>query len=386
MTLYSAPSLSGTMYVSSTYQTMGAGLTDRVFIIGHADGLDLNDPYQVLDVGEACKELNLNSTSPLLRTMLEVYYGGGRDIWLVAAAPMAEYQPTVSLRTNSYYSTYATRLIATYQVLRDWELAQVLVLAEAPFYDAKGVDFVTPLINHCVDAFNNTGAIRIGLIGTRTGNPLTQQDIMNMVNDSRLQSLPDGGKYISVMVGEGSYSFTEMPSSYVASVIGGSAAIMSTLDLRLSMINTPIPNMVQPIGLLTDSQISSLAEKQLNSVSQTTKGLRGTPYQSVMMTDNTLAPIGSDFWSLTQVRLVLAIMSQLTIIGNRFMGTIGYGQFKTDCTKFMDSLKNNNYFKSYSLDIARSTVSDTSVLVAISVTPYLGLRQISFTTTIGPGI
>ncbi len=385
MSIYSAPSLSGTMSVSASYNVMSTGLTNRVFIIGHADGLNLNDPYQVLDVADACIALNLDSTSPLVRTLLEVYYGGGRDIWLVAAAPMSEYVADPSQRDETYYQTYADRLVDTYAVLEYWDLAQIIVLAEAPFYDAHGVDFVTPLADHCQAAFETTGQMRIALVGTRVGIALTSVDVNNMVNDPRIGTWDNPGKFVSVMVGEGIYSFAEMPVGYSASVIGTVAAILASLDLRISLIYTPLPNMISSLGSIIQSDMVALSNAQLNPVSQTTKGVRGQPFQVVVMTDNTLAPSGSDYWSLGETRLVLQLFSQLTTLGKRYMGTIGYTQFQQDCNTFMDAIVANNYIRSYTLNITRDPNSSTAIFVDITLVPYTSLRQISFTTTIGPG-
>ena len=384
MTLFSAPSLSGNMFVSAPYNALGQGLTDRVFIIGHGDGLTLNDPYQVLNITDACNALNLDSNSPLVRTLLETYYGGCQDIWLVAAAPMSEYQPDPTLRDNAYYSTYYARLATTYSILTYWDSIQIMVIAEAPFYDAKGIDFATQLTTHCESSFELTGSIRLGLLGTRMGSPLSQADVDNMISDSRLGTFGSGGKFVAVIVGEGSYNFPEMPTAYTASAIGGVAANMATADLRTSMVYTRLSNMVASTGAFTPLQLSNLAEAQLNPITVTTKGRRGTPFQVVPVTDNTLAAPGSDFWSMGQTRLVMAIVDQLVVYGKRYMGTIGYVQFQKDCIDFMNGLQSNNYLQSYTLDIGRDTVDTTSIYVTVTLTPYIDLRQITFTTTIGP--
>ena len=384
MSLFSAPSLTGTMYVSASYQIMAKGLTDRVFIVGHGDGLTLNDPYQVLSVTDACKALNLDSTSPLVRTLLETYHGGCRDIWLVAAAPMSEYESDPALRDNAYYARYETRLDETYRILTDWDIIQILVVAEAPFYDAHGVDFVTQLTTHCQSSFAITGSIRLGLIGTRLGHTILPVDIGNMVNDIRLGTFGSGGKFVSIIVGEGSYNFSEMPTAYVGSAIGGVAANMATSDLRTSMVYTRLSNMISTNGSLAKAELSALTEAQLNPIMLTTKGVRGTPFQVVPITDNTLATPGSDFWSMGQTRLVMAVIDQLVVLGKRYMGTIGYIQFQKDCLDFMNGLQKANYLQSYTLNIGKETPTGTDIYVNVTLTPYVDLRQISFTATIGP--
>ena len=85
---------------------MGFGDTARILLIGHADGLGVNDPYQVNDMQEAINLLRADSTSPLLRGLLEVYNAGARDIWLVAAAPMEEYVSNIDERLDLTQDAY----------------------------------------------------------------------------------------------------------------------------------------------------------------------------------------------------------------------------------------------------------------------------------------
>jgi hypothetical protein len=119
------PRTYGVIRDSFIYANMGVGATDRVFLIGHADGLSLNDPLQVADMQEAINILGADQRSPLLRALLEVFNTGGRDIWLVASAPMNEYVENYWM-TDSYqkmngvdlnfYERYYQRLETTYAV------------------------------------------------------------------------------------------------------------------------------------------------------------------------------------------------------------------------------------------------------------------------------
>ena len=98
MSLIGRPTLRGSMRESPLYQTMGLGLTEPVFLVGHSDALELNDPYRVTTIQEAINKFEAATDSPLLRGLLEAYYGGARDIYLVAAAPMGDYESTVADR------------------------------------------------------------------------------------------------------------------------------------------------------------------------------------------------------------------------------------------------------------------------------------------------
>lgn len=384
MGLLSAPSLSGVMNVSSSQQNMGQGLTDRTFLVGHSDGLPINDPYQVASMSEAFAVLNVDSTSPLARTLLETYHGGCRDIWLVATAPMSEYEPDPTLRDNAYYAAHKARLDITYAILQNWDLVQTLVLIEAPFYNAHGIDFATQLANHCESSFQTTGSIRIGLIGVRTGYGLSTIDIDAIASDPRIGTFGPGGKYIMAIAGEGVYNFTEMSTSYMGSAIGSIAAMIAATDLRSSLVYKSLPGMLTLNGSLTNASLSKLAESQINPIALTTRGVRGKQYEVVVMTDNTLADAGSDFWSIGQTRLVMKVMEGLVTLGHRYMGTIGYIQFRKDCEDFMRNLEINRYLKSSTINVYKESGNNPNVYVEVTLTPYIDLRQISFTATIGP--
>jgi hypothetical protein len=164
----SPPSLSGTMRESPLYQTMGVGLTDRVFLLGHADGLALNDPYQISSLQEAINLLGADPAQPLLRAMLEAYYGGCRDLYLVAAAPQSEYVDQLSDRLTpkfggqNFYQRYFDRLTATYDLLLQYDLLQIVVPVEASFAGTGATDFLGQLTSFCQNAYSVTGVIPIG--------------------------------------------------------------------------------------------------------------------------------------------------------------------------------------------------------------------------------
>lgn len=383
--LYTTPSLSGVMIESSQYQNLGVGLTDRIFILGHADNLSLNDPYQVVDAKEAVVALNSDPNSPLLRTFLEVYYAGGRDIWLVATAPMSEYQANISQRDNAYYTTYYNRLADTYALIEQWDLVQIVVPAEAPFYDSKGVDFLGQLTQHCQDSWNYTGTIRLGLLGTRTGAALSQADIDAMASDSRINNQGDPGKFVSVFVGEGIINLQEMPAMYNASVIGTVAAELASSNLKQSLVYNPLPNIISSLGRLTAAQAQQLALAKLNPIGITTRGDRGTPYQIVPLTDSTLGPTGTDYWVLGNTRLVLALLDNIRALSKRTLGIVGLGQFKQDCNNYFATLVRSGYIQSYTINIYPDSVTPSTVHVDVAVSPYIGLRTITFTATVGPG-
>lgn len=381
--VYIRPTLQGMMRESPHYQVLGVGLTDRVFLLGHADGLSLNDPHQVVDIQEAVNLLGADAVSPLLRGLLEAYYGGARDIWIMAVAPMSEYTDDPTLRNSGWYTTYRNRLQAAYDMLSEWDLVQILVPLTAPYYDAKGIDFLTPLATHCAGAFAVTGTIRIGLIGTQTG-PITQAAVTAMATDVRRNNIGEDGKFVSIIVGEGVFNNREMPTAYTNSLVTAAAAELSQLPYNRGLTHRTLPNIMSLSTQMTLAQLTQLTDAKLNPIALSTLGERGIPFQTVILTDNTLGVTGTDYWSIVQVRLVLHVIDMVRALARRYLGTIGYGSFRQEVGEFFQSLLMGNTVRDYSLNISRDLADPYKVLVDIAIKPYFGIRQINFVVDVGP--
>lgn len=391
MSNLSAPHLSGIMRESPLYRIMGTALTDRIFLIGHADGIPMNDPYMVVSMQEAVNRLGANSDSPLLRALLEVYYAGCRDIFLVVAGPLSEYQDDVTYRNKpnpawqgqSYYQRYRDRLNTTYNLLLQWDLPQIIIPVEAAFNNTVGADFLTQLAQHCLAAFANTGNIRIGLLGTR--GTMDNTMIANLLGDKRLTTQGDAGKFVAVIAGEGTMHLKEMPTLYATTVVPSIAGHLSTMRLDKGLCYEPIRNVMNPThGDLRESQVKALAEAKINPLVRTTAGRRGTPYQCVLATDNTLGAVGTDFWSLVQVRLVAKVMERVRGLGRFYIGTPSYANFQFDVDVYLADLRSAGHIRDYSCYIRRDPNDRGKVLVDINLKPYFGLREISFVVEIGP--
>jgi hypothetical protein len=381
------------------YRVLANGFTDRIFLLGHGPTIDgdnisnslyLNDPYQVVDIREAVNKLQANSDCPLLKGLLELYYGGARDIFLMAVAPMLEYQSDVNNRDHSWYNTYRTRLNTAYNLLLDWDLPQIIIPLNAPYYDAKGVDFLTPLANHCGRAFDqvgstandpNSGNIRLGFMGTSFG--AASDTITSILStDPRLASVGDDGKFVSIIVGEGVVNIREMPTLYTAPLVISAAAELSQLSFNKSLTYTKLRNVMNLVSRFSKNQLDQLTQAKLNPITSTTLGLRGRAFESVVLTDNTLGIDGSDYWSLVQIRLAGYIIDRIRSMGRRHLGDVGFGQFKQDVQIFFAGLITSNYVKDCTISVNKG--SSDIVLVDVSFTPYFGLRQISFTVNVGP--
>lgn len=387
-----APHLSGTMRESTLYRTMGAGLTDTIFLVGHADGLELNDPYQVASIQEAVNVLGADVRSPLLRGLLEAYYAGARDIWLVAAATMDEYESVVASRNDAraefdgltFNEKYFERLVDTYTTLREFDFASTVVPLEASIYGTDSVDFVTQLVDFCVDTFTHSGTPVLGIIGMR--GTLDAVALADLLADTKFDGHGAGGKFVLVVAGEVSFNMRELDGSYAGSAAAVAAGKLSTHRLDKGLTYVRLPNVVRPAFRdLTPAQVQSLAERKINVIVQTTLGRRGTPYEVSLATDNTLADSGSDFWSLPQMRLVIKIMHRIRALGKRDIGQLGYADFKTDVQQYMLGLSVSNVIREFNLDIYRLDNDRGQVNCDVVVKPYFGLRELSFTASVGPG-
>lgn len=387
MGLTSAPKLTASMHESSLYRRMGAGLTDRIFLLAHDSSLPLNDPYPVSSMHEAVRALDGNTQSPLLLSLMEAYYSGARDIWLVAAAPLEEYEPDLDERGPAYYETYRDRLNATYDVIKYFDAAQIVVPVDAPFNST--VDFLGPLVNYCVEAFTLSGNIHLGVMGTR--GTIDDATVDAMINDPRLGFDEEGiavlgqaGKFVSVFVGDGTYHLKELPLNHTSSVAVGVAAVMSQLPLDRGMTYRKINNIINTSGDIAQANIEKLAAARLNPVSRNLRGRRGNPFEVIAFTDNTLAWDGSDFWSLVQTRLAAVVSHEVRAMGQRRLGTIGYDIFRDEVETYLAALVTDGVIRGYDLFVRRDLVDKGRVLVDIDLEPYFGLRRIHVSNKVGP--
>lgn len=451
--LLAAPVLVGSMRESQDYRYMGLGLTDRVFILGHNGSceLELNDPIQVTSMQNIVNELEADTQLPLLRSVMHTYGAGCRDIFVMRVAPGIEYVdsqqdrllPSSSVNKSyaeiyefdssytipegitiqewdsyTFYERYYARLEVAYRILLEWDLPQIVVPLEAPFYDAGGVDFVTQLADHCDEAFANTGAVRIGFLGSKTTDAkISSEDIEAIKADTRFQdnTLGSKGKYVAAFLGECTFQTQEIASVYTASPIHVLAGMISTMPLNFGLTYKQIPNAVNLVGAnMSNSDIANLAMLKINTIVRTQLGKRGQRFQIVSATDNTLAgvsasslqrfygesplvltaPTGDErsaFWSVLNTRTIMLIIEQIRSIGRKFIGEIGFGQFKQEVQQLMVGLTAKDMIRDFSLRIYRPTLSAYDLredlftaIVEVEVRPYCGVRSVTFMTEVGP--
>jgi hypothetical protein len=385
------------------YGNMGRGLTDTICLIGHCDGLTINEPVRVTNMKEVVRMMQADPDSPLLRGLLEAYNSGAQDIVLVAAAPMIEYMPSIEDRQTpmeewggkNFYENYYDRLEDTYTLLKEYDDYEIVVPLEAPFYDSGEVDFLTQLADFCESRFALVSQPAIGIIGTRTVD-LNSQDVDAMVADERLLELDvngdsvfkSKGKFVVIAVGEGSFYHPQLTFSCTSSVAVAVAARMAILDYASSVTYKKLTQIVSLANKdLTKDQIKALSSNRLNAAIRTTAGKRsrvtgGT--EIVLATDNTLSPEGSDYWSVATLRIVSKVIKQIKLLGSRRIGTLGYAQLQKEIDNFLRYLTENRYLRDYDFNMYKSPFDMNAAVVEVSLTPYFQVREVTFQTTVGP--
>lgn len=384
-TIYSRPSVFGIMRESPKFQQFGVGLTDRIFLLGHNDGLTLNDPYQVVSMDEAIQQLGAEDTdSPLLRALFEAYYSGAKDIWLVATAPMEEYESDITERDEAWYQNYYNRLEVSYDFLKTWGEPHIIVPIEAVYYNSYGVDFLSQLANHCNESFEITGFIRLGILGTRIER-IDSSILETMLEDMRPTTLGANGKFVLVVVGEGVFTFRNFQTAFTAPLATCLAAEIAQLPLHRGAVNIKFraaSNMTTPE--VRQSVFSAIAEAKLNPAIRNTLGQRGQPYNIVLATDNTVGTTGTDWWNLSHIRLATHVIEGVKMIGNRHIGTVQFGTFKREVGDYLRGIVSAGHMKDCNYDIRRDRADKFKVLVDIVLYPWGELRQISFVVEVGP--
>lgn len=389
--LVMAPRLSGVMLKSTEYTNLGLGDTDRTMLLGHCDGLDLNTPYPVTDLPHIVEMMGSDSSSPLLRGLLEAYYAGCRDLWVTAVAPMSEYESDFDARLEGdFYQTYADRLQVAYDLLVDFESPQLIVPINAPIFGAGDVDFLTPLATFCSDSFDITGSVKIGFIGTAL-TEFTAETVEAMATDTRIDDLGSAGKFVVSVIGSAVMNMTEIPVSYSTTPTACLAGLASTSNYDRGLTYQRIPNAVAiDFPELSKTQYIRLCEARLNPLSKTTRSRRRRENEVVMLTDNTLGAVGSDFWSFSQVHLIMRVVEDIRTLGNRHLGTVGYGQFQQDVQTYMMRMISEDVIRDFTLQFGPKKLDKPnrgamSVDVDVSLKPYFGIRDIFFTAKVGPG-
>jgi hypothetical protein len=230
-----------------------------------------------------------------MRSLLECYNAGCKDIWIYPVAPMSEYVDTISdritigfktgLGSKNFYQKYYDRLTAAYTILNDWDNFQIIVPVEAVFYDAGGVDFATQLVNFCSTNYTVTGTVSLGVLGTRIKDAVLDTAIQKMSTDTRIPTFGDAGKNVMVVVGEALMHLPQMTTSYSSTLATQVAANLAVGSMARSIAGMKLFGAVSLVGPdLSSAQIDKLTLAKLNPAVRTKRGKRGGSYETMLLT------------------------------------------------------------------------------------------------------
>lgn len=116
-------------------------------------------------------------------------------------------------------------------------------------------------------------------------------------------------------------------------------------------------------------------------------GKRGQPFQTYLLSDNTLAQTGSDYWSLVQLRLVSFTIRQFQILGRRYIGS-SFNIFQDKAIEFFKRLIASGMINGggSTIKVTRDNFNYYQANVDIVLQPYTSLRQILVSVKVGSGI
>jgi len=412
MSVTSNVSLGGTRTLTDKFGELGVGLTDRVFIVGHADSdtVALNDPYIVRSLEDALEAFNstqeqLRESStvapPLIRAMLNCYHAGGRDIYLMRAAPLSEYED-YRQRDDSWYTAYYARLETTYGVLSNLEQPMIIVPVGADFEsvktwynDPEGLshDFFYQLAQHCLHA----PSIVYGLLPARLRWPNYLEDDPRITGDwsEVLTDYDSGGNVwrtrtidprmnIGVVYGEGLFNRREIMTSFSFDLCATVAGSVSRMEAHLSPICENLHDVIALTTSLTTEQADSLAASRFITVGPTWQGWRGERGGFMLLNDNTMAVSASDFAHLSVLRLAQKVVEEIRPIAESYIGTPRLVEFRRDLTRVLELLKAQEIYRDYKAEIDTLPGQLHELRVDIALYPYLCHRWIDVSVELGP--
>ena len=400
---------SATITYKPSYDDLNQTNMQSILLIGHADGLELNNPVKINSVQNAVDLLSGNKNSPLLRGVLDAYGAGARNIFICAAAPMSEYISSVEDRNKAYavfngqtlktfYEKYYERLIETYNIIKQLDYIDVIVPLETSIIKTGGVDFLSQLVHYCNDFHNETGYVQIGVIGSR-GNGISSSDIELIQNSKYLrykyttftnttsstQIASDIGRYVVPVYGEAVFSHLQIDNTYTASVAAAVAGMIVQSQLNMGLTRKRIPGALSLYGVdLNSTQLNILDSMGINTIYRGTKARRGNVYEVYLTSDYTLSNTNSVFSKLPQMRLTSYVASQVKAYGYDYIGKFGYDKVVTSVTNMLSALKKNGSIVDYEFKAEQSQQEQGLLILNINLTSSLGLKKINLSLSAGP--
>lgn len=393
------------------FDTMDQYSTNSIVLVGHADGIPINNVVRISSVQEGIDLLKADFSSPLLRGVFDAYAAGARDIYICAAAPMREYVQDIDSRLQNlptyafedatplimnFYQRYYERLKQTYETLRELEYIDMIVPLETSFLNTGSVDFITQLGIHCQDFFDLTGHVQLGVIGSRD-NGITLSGLnsikvnQNFVNKYTMfdydgQIIGDMGRFIIPIYGELVMNHSFLNISYTSTGAAIMAAMISSSPVNESMIRKKVPPAFGIVGItLNQSQVDELDALGVNTFTRGTRSRRGNNYQIYITNDNTMAHSTSNYRKVPQIRLVSMLINEIKALTSNTISRFSEQKAVEDVRAMLTFLKNNGIILEFSLEAFSDSFEKGKMYFDISVVSTLGLKKISFNISAGQG-
>jgi hypothetical protein len=395
----------------SKYQPVNNSETNNIILIGHTDALEPFSIYKASSIQDAINKLRADFNSPLLRGVFDAYSSGARDIFIMSAGYMSEYVENVSLRNikkfsdnsatpnqfgnkYSFYELYYMKLELCYEILRDYEFIDIIVPLETSIVDTGNINFVSQLAGHCEQFQNLTGEVQIGIIGSRTISGTNANVTELSSKDFEIDTIitnegvieKDSGKYIILIYGEALFDHKQLQKTYTGSLAAATAGLLASTRVNFGLTKTRIPAALSIYGNpLTSSQIKSLSDNKINTISNGLRSRRN-PLYDVYITSDLTQSISENYSDATNVRLVAMIISEIQAMSTNAIGKFSYDRLVRNVDALMLILKNSRIIQSYTLDAYADRLIRGKVYFNISVTSVRTLRKISFNVATGKGV
>lgn len=394
------------------YQDLNQSNTSTLLLIGHADGIELNNPIKVRSMQSAVDLLRADIKSPLLRGVFDAYAAGARDILICAAAPMSEYVANPALRNNStkifnlaaatpssytFYEKYYERLEETYSIIEDLDFIDMIVPLEASIVGTGNVNMVSQLATHLNNFHNKTGYVQLGVIGSRT-NGISSIDIeelesnTNFINkftqyNSNKTIAADKGRFVIPIYGEGVFQHQQLKTSYVGSVAASVAATFASKPLNMGLIRTRIPGVMSVHGNdLTQSEYNRLEAIGVNSIYRGKKSRRSIPFEVYITNEYTMAHPNSTLAKAAQMRLIARVVSEVRGFSYLSIGRFGYDKTVDKVRAFLEDLRSDNVILDFSFKVEVSPNDKGALTFYIELISALGIKKLNFAISTGPGV
>lgn len=396
----------------ATYEDLNQSNTSTLLLIGHADGIELNNPIKIRSVQSAIDLLLADINSPLLRGVFDAYAAGARDIMICAAAPMSEYYAKTLYRNNpttmfdlsaatpatyTFYEKYYERLAETYSVLEELEFIDLIVPLEASIVGTGEVDFVSQLADYLGNFHNSTGYVQLGIIGSRSNgifstdvdelesNPIFTNKFTQYNFDNTVAS--DNGRFVIPVYGEGVYQHEQLKTSYTASVAASVAGLFSSKPLDMAMIRTRIPGVMSVYGNdLTQSEYSRLESIGVNSIYRGKKSRRAIPFEVYLTNEYTMAHPKSTLTKAAQMRLISRVVSEVRGFAMNAIGRVNYDKVIDDVRFYLAGLARSKVILDFSFKVEVSPFQVGALIFYIELISSLGIKKVDFAISTGPGV